>query len=76
MSKVGYSENPLVVTFWHLFEYTEGEFSMANEPNQHIYWTVGGNRSTRRKPTLTRRECANSTQAVTQAGIEPGSLVL
>jgi len=29
---------------------------------------VGGNRSTRSKPTQTRRECENNTQTVTQAG--------
>jgi len=49
---------------------------MANSPNLHIFWTVGGNRSTRRKPTQTRGECANSTQTVRESGIETGSLVL
>jgi len=53
--------------------YTEGEFSMANSPNLLIFWTVGGNRSTRRKPTQTRGERANSTQTVTQCReSEPG----
>jgi len=43
---------------------------MANPPNLHIFGTVGGNRSTRRKPTQTRGECANSTHTVTQLGIQ------
>ena len=42
-------ENPLVVTFQHLFGYVEGEISMANSPNLHIFCTVGGNWSTRRE---------------------------
>ena len=71
-----YCENLPVTTFRRLFGYSEGEFNMANPPNLHIFGTVGGNRSTRRKPKQTRGECANSTQTVTQPGIEPGSLAL
>ncbi|XP_066506904.1 metal transporter CNNM4 isoform X2 [Hoplias malabaricus] len=32
------------------------------------FWTVGGNRSTRRKPTRTRGEHTNSSQTVTRSG--------
>jgi len=63
-------------TFWRLFESTEGEFSMANSPNQYVSQNVGGNWSTWRKPTQIRGECANSTQTVTQPGIEPRSLAM
>jgi len=45
-----------------------GQFSMATQPDPHIFGTVGGNRSTRRKPTQTRGERANSAQTVTRAG--------
>jgi len=37
-------------------------------PINLTHTSLGGNRRTRRKPTQTRGECANSTQTVTQAG--------
>jgi len=55
--------------------YTVGEFSIDNAPKQHVFWIVGGNRSTRRKPAQTRGECANSAQWP-ELGIKPGSLAL
>ena len=54
-----------MVTLQGLYGYTEGEFSMANAPNQHVFQAVGGNRSTQRKPMQTWGECADSTQIVT-----------
>ena len=61
-------ENPLVATLRDLFGYTEGEFCMANAPNQHIFWTVEGNQGAQRKPMQIWGEHANSAQTVIQAG--------
>ena len=44
----------------------------VNAPNQHIFQTVGGNRSTRRKPTQTRRERADSTDSDPTPELDPG----
>ncbi|KAG8557727.1 hypothetical protein GDO81_016716 [Engystomops pustulosus] len=44
--------------------------SQSKQPTS-MFWSVGGNRSTRRKPTQTRREHTNSLQMLTWVGFEP-----
>ena len=65
--QLSYCENPLITTLRRLLGYTEGEFSMTNTPNKHVFRTVGGNQSIQGKPMQKRGERADSTQTVTQA---------
>ncbi|KAF7655274.1 hypothetical protein LDENG_00058650 [Lucifuga dentata] len=43
----------------HALIHTYGQFRVPNSPDMHVF---GGSRSTRREPTRTRGEHANSTQ--------------
>ena len=46
----------------------EGQFSLTNQPIPHTFGVWEETQSTRRKPTQTGGERANSTQTVTQVG--------
>ena len=60
----------------HLYIHSRANFIQDPINLPACLWSVGGNRSTRRKPTQAQGEHANSRQVVSWLGFEPPTLLL